>query len=264
MHPSTIYRVIRLLSLDIVFGVLSGALYFTSILGINMPWQYWVILPGTVWMIYTSDHILDQIKLQKQSSVQQQRFHSSNKMILIAVLMVLCIIICLLLPALSLKVILSGVMLFLLVIFYLYLVHVKQVNGLPKALAISTMYVAGILIGPVFHANNIEQPFILGIIILVYVLIVLINVLIINHMNTIFPLLGKTFGKSLIPFCLSIALILSVTAGFFVEFKNLAPLIVIAVIESIVLVNNSYSQKKEERESILDASLLLPGIIIVI
>jgi 4-hydroxybenzoate polyprenyltransferase len=59
LEPGTYFRIYRLYSLDIVLGA-AGASYMASCFtGTSCPLLWWILLPLTVWIIYTFDHWAD-------------------------------------------------------------------------------------------------------------------------------------------------------------------------------------------------------------
>jgi hypothetical protein len=66
---------VRYLSLDVALGALGGGCMAVAYLGISMPWAWYVLLPLAVWVIYTSDHLLDAQRLGERASTGRHRFH---------------------------------------------------------------------------------------------------------------------------------------------------------------------------------------------
>ena len=71
----TIYRYVRILSLDVVGGALASGAMVVRLVGEPMPWMWWVALPLSVWVIYTTDHLLDAYRLKGRASTLRHRFH---------------------------------------------------------------------------------------------------------------------------------------------------------------------------------------------
>lgn len=46
-----------------------------QLVGQPMPWVWWLALPLSVWVIYTTDHLLDAYRLQARASTPRHRFH---------------------------------------------------------------------------------------------------------------------------------------------------------------------------------------------
>ena len=84
---SRIYRFIRILSLDILAGVICGYTFARIILGSDCPPLTPVILCATVWLIYTLDHLLDAMARKGRSARPAYRWHYQNRKILWPVLL---------------------------------------------------------------------------------------------------------------------------------------------------------------------------------
>ncbi|WNJ18105.1 hypothetical protein [Pontibacter sp. G13] len=70
-----VYELCRILSLDVVLGaVLSGAMV-AHVVGVDMPWVWWWALPLSVWVIYTTDHLLDAYRLKDKAHTPRHLFH---------------------------------------------------------------------------------------------------------------------------------------------------------------------------------------------
>ncbi len=70
-----LYRLMRILSLDVVLGAVASGSLVVWWLGQPMPWVWWVALPLSVWVIYTTDHLLDAYRLRERASTARHRFH---------------------------------------------------------------------------------------------------------------------------------------------------------------------------------------------
>lgn len=65
----------RLLSLDVVLGALASAFMVSSWLEVHMPVFFWIVLPISVWVIYTADHLLDAYRLKTNAHTPRHLFH---------------------------------------------------------------------------------------------------------------------------------------------------------------------------------------------
>ncbi len=83
-----IYRFIRILSLDILAGVLCGYTFARLILESDCPPITPFILCMMVWLIYTVDHLLDAQALKENALKPAYKWHWSNRKIIRAILLI--------------------------------------------------------------------------------------------------------------------------------------------------------------------------------
>jgi 1,4-dihydroxy-2-naphthoate octaprenyltransferase len=214
-----IYTLFRLVSLDIVFGVISGAYFASRIFDVSPSIYFWITLSTAVWIIYTTDHILDGIRTKKHN-LGTYRFHFTNRIVLMLIGIVAGVTSSIFVFFfLEKELIIYGIYTFVLVSIYLLLNFAfrKRYRFFPKELIISALYTWGIFGGFVVLKGNIELFQIL--VIINYFLLVLVNVLVfsyfdceedrINKFNTLAVNFGKDLTKRLIFIILVTAFIFS-------------------------------------------------------
>lgn len=74
-EPYTVYNKVQLLSLDIVAGAVGGGVMAAEVLQVTLPDIWWVVFPIAVWVLYTSDHLLDARRLGDQATTDRHIFH---------------------------------------------------------------------------------------------------------------------------------------------------------------------------------------------
>src|SRR5688572_30353881 len=72
------YRIINILSLDIVAGAVFCALFFSSLLNVHMLPYAIISLALTVWIIYTADHLRDARKIRHRAATARHQFHQRH------------------------------------------------------------------------------------------------------------------------------------------------------------------------------------------
>jgi len=72
------YRLLNILSLDIVAGAIICAIFFARVFNVIILPYGLVSLGLTVWVIYTADHLLDASKLRTAASTSRHRFHQKH------------------------------------------------------------------------------------------------------------------------------------------------------------------------------------------
>ncbi len=177
------YRYIRILSLDILAGALSGTFYAARIFHAHLPVVYWIVLPSTIWIIYLLDHILDGIKYNGIIKNEKYAFYSKHKKALLLLLSFLSAITFFQLYFLiGTPLLWLGLSLLPLLILYFFLHHfIPQKNKyfLHKELIISIVYTTGIFGGPLIYSRNLNGWYL--IIAASYFLLVLTNVFVYSY-----------------------------------------------------------------------------------
>lgn len=67
--------ILRHLSLDVVLGAVFSASMIVWLLEKAMPTIWWIALPMAVWVIYTSDHLMDAYRLKGEAHTPRHLFH---------------------------------------------------------------------------------------------------------------------------------------------------------------------------------------------
>ena len=214
------YTFLRLVSLDIVLGVISGSYFASRIFKVTPSIYFWITLVSAVWIIYTADHILDGIRTKKNVS-ETYRFHYTNRIVLIFIGIVAGIISSVFVFFyLEKELIIYGIYTFILVVIYLLVNFAlqKRKRFFPKELIISVLYTWGIFGGILILKGNIDLFQALAII--NYFLLVSVNVLLfsyfdykedrINKFNTLAVNFGNKIVKRLIFIILAIAFFISI------------------------------------------------------
>ncbi len=68
-------RLLQYLSLDVVLGAVACGWMASLWLQVQMPPAWWLALPLAVWVMYTTDHLLDARRLGNQAQSGRHRFH---------------------------------------------------------------------------------------------------------------------------------------------------------------------------------------------
>ncbi len=154
---SRIYHWINMLSIDVCLGALAGGIMASQILKADPGWAYWIVLPLAVWLIYTSDHLIDGFragnKAIKDRYVVHRKYH--RQFIFFASL-ILLISVFISFLYLSNDIIIFGIILGSMAAIYLVLVFILPGRGLPvfqKEVAVAFFYTAGIW-GPVIISGQ--------------------------------------------------------------------------------------------------------------
>jgi hypothetical protein len=154
----------RLWSLDVVTGSLTIGYYLTRIFEVNMPWWWWFVLGGSVWVMYTVDHLLDGFKLKNIAStaIFRHYYHARKKKTLSFLVLTVSSLILLIVTRYAPSVLIKrGFYLLGFIAFYFALIHYTgnrtRLFLFQKELAIAVIYVAGIALGPVTYIKKTPE-----------------------------------------------------------------------------------------------------------
>lgn len=75
MKIRQVYAYCQILSLDVALGALFSGMMVADLLSIPMPPIWYLLLPVSVWVIYTADHLLDAYRLQQSAHTARHLFH---------------------------------------------------------------------------------------------------------------------------------------------------------------------------------------------
>jgi len=139
------WRLTNILSLDVVAGSVLGCAFFAQLFGVNLYVHAYISLGLIVWIIYTTDHLLDAKRSEHEPSTARHRFHRTyRKSLTIAVVVAGALVA---LEALYVRkpVLFAGISVALLVIGYLLV----QANlKFAKELSGAFLYTLGLTAGP--------------------------------------------------------------------------------------------------------------------
>lgn len=117
----------------------------------NIVW--WFILPMSVWVVYTFDHIIDGSKKKDKAVIERHRFHYMNRRILLFLIGIISVTsICLGYLYLDHRIMILGVILSIIIGLYftlLFFTNNKYIT-IQKELIIAIVYVVGIIMAPLY------------------------------------------------------------------------------------------------------------------
>jgi hypothetical protein len=76
-QAGTDMRIVRQLSLDIVAAGVAGGAFAMHVTGARMPPGWWLVLPASIWVIYTLDHLVDGLGAGPDAANPRHRFHAT-------------------------------------------------------------------------------------------------------------------------------------------------------------------------------------------
>ena len=276
---SRIYRIARILSLDILAGVFCGYTFARLILDCDCPPLTPVILCLTVWLIYTLDHLLDARTLKENSIKPVYRWHWDHRSVLRPVLLAVGLVTI----GLSLVYLPTGILIFggitgSLVVFYT-IAH----QGKPgthrkymfKEVWISILYTAGIWGVPLISKWSIPEISVL-LAIVIFLMLVLVNVLLYSlhdyykdrkeSQHTLATRFGREATSHLLRLLILSALILILAAFLIPEEQDLGKVYIILLsmtsVLGLILIFPSFFGRHKRFGILADAVFLLPGLLL--
>ncbi len=148
LHFKTLVLYYHLLSIDVILGVLAGAIMAVKITGIHPGLAWWLVLPFSVWWIYLTDHYFDGLRHRELTKNPRHLFFFRNRSIVLIVLILISLVnMVLILVCLPLNIILFGGIGGLIVLLYLAGVKFLKTQNyfaFPKEIIVAILYVAGI------------------------------------------------------------------------------------------------------------------------
>lgn len=151
---TSLYRKAQYLSLDIVLGAVILLRFFSNQLQVEISVFIYLLLAGSVWLIYTIDHLRD-ARHAKNSKRGRYQFHDKNEKwlkVAIAIIILLCTYGVF---QIELDLLISGSLIIVLSGIYLLIHQHLSKRGL-KECYVALIYTIGILIAPFTALKSIE------------------------------------------------------------------------------------------------------------
>lgn len=198
---SQLYRLIQILSLDIVGGALLCAWMIACYMGITMPWSVYTCLGLGVFAIYTLDHLLDVRRAYTAVNSLRHRFFMVYRGGMWLLFIVAVIVALILLFWVPLPTMLLGAVVTVLTLVYLYTINSRPyLAGRLKELSAALIYALGVFTGPI----SLSQGYGLDVywLFFQFILIALINLYLFSYLEVEideaaeYPSLMRTLGTA--------------------------------------------------------------------
>ncbi len=148
----TLYQLFSILSLDVVAEAVIGSAFVSQLCGVHPDGWFYLIMALSVWIIYTTDHLIDAWRLKQKSHTLRHRFHYRNFSLLVSLGIILSLIdFLLVLTKLHPRIITGGLIVLAMSAAYfgaLNLLKTRRGRLLHKELIVAFVYTAGIWVGP--------------------------------------------------------------------------------------------------------------------
>lgn len=156
MKPVLYYA--QVLSLDICIGVLGSGAFAKTLLKASMKPVWWFLLPASVWVIYTADHLMDARKVGARSVNVRHKFHFDHFKIL-AVLAVVVALTCVVVAFLYSRelVFAGGFVMGGLAFLHIVIAYWGKVR-FGKEISVAVVYACGVWFAPFLNRGVAIEP----------------------------------------------------------------------------------------------------------
>ena len=160
MHKTL--KIIQILSLDVVTGSMAIGYLAVRLLDVSPNAWWWIILPMSVWTIYSVDHLFDGYKLRSKGKIERHNYYFRNRFILIPIIVLLSFSsLVLSFLYLETRIIIGGLILGLLCTVYFLIINFTRITfrrTVPKELVIAFIYATGIFLAPFVWGIDTINP----------------------------------------------------------------------------------------------------------
>jgi hypothetical protein len=154
--PLRFFQFINLLSIDVAAGAMVSGLFFATIFEVQILPSGLAALGLTVWIIYTTDHLLDAHRLREPASTERHRFHQHFFKQLAFIVVAAVLIDIVLIFLIRKPILISGLVLAMIVAIYL-LVQ-RNLKSL-KELSATLLYCSGVALPALSLINYSPTPY---------------------------------------------------------------------------------------------------------
>jgi hypothetical protein len=261
IHIMKVYRLLNVLSIDVVSGAICCAVFFARVTRAHPKIIELVLLGMAVWIVYTMDHLLDAKRISTETITIRHSFHKKYFKPLLLAVGVLTFISIFFIPQLPRVHIISGIVLALIVLFYL--VFQSQL-GVIKEFLIAIGYTVGLLI-PSFQSVELSRGYIA--LIVQFVIAAFMNLLLFAYFDLDADAyqgqtsMAQSIGKRKCRYVLVIAFAVSSYITISLNFWSPSIYVwMISVVQLFLLIFGKYFQSQERYRLIGDAAFIIPAI----
>ncbi|MGC3945900.1 MAG: hypothetical protein QM762_15480 [Chryseolinea sp.] len=263
------YRLISILSLDVVAGSVICALFFIKVLHTDVTYSL-VPLALTVWIIYTADHLLDARRIGHAAASPRHLFHQLHFQRLVIAIGIALLLDLISLLFVSRAVLMGGVFLAFLVV----LLMVMQ-RALPwlREIVVSVLYTCGVLLPSIAQART-TYTIAHSLLFIQFSLVALTNLLVLSWLDresdfkdglTSFTLIaGKRMSQVMIWTSFSLCMLLTIAQ---IYYKTLTwPALVVGAMEVVLMLIYAGNQRPDRlllQRMIGDGVFILPLLYLV-
>jgi len=180
---SSFIKKLHILSFDVLIGAIASGAFAVEVLKVRPGFAWWIVLPVSVWIVYSLDHIIDAVRRKAiDLSIRQLFFKKHSKWLWIILLLLAIVNGFLVLYSLETAIVKFGLVIgFVTSVYFLLLILFgeKKSMFLQKELYVAAIYTAGIWVGPMalvkFQLNHDHLILLINFLLLVFSDILILN-----------------------------------------------------------------------------------------
>ena len=180
---SSFIKKFHILSIDVLIGAIASGAFAVEVLKVRPGFAWWIVLPLSVWIVYSLDHIIDSVKRNATNlSIRQLFFKEHSKWLWIIIFLFSILTAFLVLYSLDTAIVEFGMVIgFVTSVYFLLLVFLGEKKSifLQKELFVAAIYTAGIWGGPMalmkFQLNHDQLILLINFLLLVFSDILILN-----------------------------------------------------------------------------------------
>lgn len=144
-------QTLQVLSIEVVAAGLCACIFAARICHAKIAASHYMILAGSIWVIYTADHLIDSIRSQSESILIKRTFHKKNFEILsILASCMIGLLFYLSVTRLAMDIWLYGLVLLFFSCLHLIFSQIKTFTNYPKEVVIAFIFCTGIWLLPFY------------------------------------------------------------------------------------------------------------------
>lgn len=264
------------LSLDVVIGALAGGVFAVNTLTVKPDFWWWPVLALSVWVVYTSDHLIDGFNQKRAALIFRHRLHYRFRYFFIAALIIVSLLtLILVIVFLNSRVLLWGFVIGLGALIYLGFIILGRKKGFyfQKEFFISLFYVAGIWLAPlVWYGKALSLSTILTMV--VFVLLVWAEGLLTalyeresdrgDHMQSFCTYYGAKATRRLVLVLLLLCMLFSLWLLFSIVSLRKEYILLVAMTASLMAIYRfpSFFHKNERYRTLGELTFWLPFLLL--
>lgn len=152
----SLVEIINCFSLLVVFGSVSTSYFFASLFHAKLSFWFYYLLPSTVWIIYTLDHVLDGIKLKEEAISIRHYIHYKYRGVILPIVGILSLFnLYVALVYLEEKILIAGFIIAAIVALYFLFIHFFKSLKAPfnKEFLVALVVCSGMVLLPGLQGN---------------------------------------------------------------------------------------------------------------
>jgi hypothetical protein len=144
----------QVLSIDICIGVMGSGAFAKTMLKATMKPVWWFLLPASVWVVYTADHLMDASKIGNRSVNLRHKFHY-NHFVPLVVAALITAITCIVLAFMYLReiVVVGGIVMGGLAVMHIVIAYWGKVR-FGKEISVAIIYACGVWFAPYLNRGT--------------------------------------------------------------------------------------------------------------